>query len=263
MEFIASQENGDASAFHGDTLVVPTVSYANLGQLTVDLVVNTLLHHAKASNTEVVKIGHLFSTAMPPMVGAAAFGTQDRNALCLNLEVYRIPSHKVTFIQQRTDVTKGHAREFATELTDWALTSGFKTVVVLAGADDMLRHDPNMQRRSLHTFYANAKDAEPRNLAFLKQSASLSDDSAAWEDYRGCGLAPLLHSRCIERTLPFVALVLPCAEGDNVPDAMQMAAFVLQYLEIPLPTAAAPSPLVFPPSWSQLFGRGPDVSLFM
>jgi hypothetical protein len=43
-------------------------------------------------------------------------------------------------------VTKGKARVFANELVEWASASGFTSLVVIAGADDMLRHDPNMLR---------------------------------------------------------------------------------------------------------------------
>ena len=92
-----------------------------------------------------------------------------------------------------------------------------------------------------------------------------------WELLRGTGIAPLLHAQCDELKLPFVAWVMPCAEGNNVPDAAAMATQLFRFLRVAPkhlsadPTAASSSmlPFAFPPSWSQLFGRGPDVSLYL
>lgn len=98
-----------------------------------------------------------------------------------------------------------------------------------------------------------------------QSGAPLSSPSDVWESVRGAGLAPLLHSACVTAKLPFVALVMACAEGDNVPDAVAMASHVATYLQL-TPSLTAPSPrlpFVFPPSWSQLFGRGPDVALYL
>ncbi|KAJ0398137.1 hypothetical protein P43SY_004334 [Pythium insidiosum] len=115
---------------------------------------------------------------------------------------------------------------FARELAQWASGSGFAEMLVVSGADDMLRHDHNMLRRPLLTI--GTFDAKTvRNAAFLQA------DSVSWTDVRGCGVAPLLHNECDALSLPFLAFILPCAEGDNVPDAVQMSIHTLRFLEIP------------------------------
>lgn len=43
-------------------------------------------------------------------------------------------------------LVKGRARAFAKELVQWALSSKVAALGVVAGCDDMLRHDPNMMR---------------------------------------------------------------------------------------------------------------------
>lgn len=115
------------------------------------------------------------------------------------------------------------------------------------------------------------------NPAFIEHFAALSTSDASvdtsasvWESVRGSGIAPLLFKKCEERKVPFVALLMACAEGDNVSDAVAMASHVITYLQlVPAPKASAQDsrlprvPFVFPPSWSQLFGRGPDVSLYL
>ncbi|GLD99006.1 hypothetical protein PINS_up007724 [Pythium insidiosum] len=281
MEFFGTASSSGAALsasacqemFQGDTLLIPSVSYGNLGQLTIDLLINTLLHRGDALDASIQRVGHLFTTTVPPLVGSPAFstapgqGSTDTAALCANLEVYRVPSRRLTIVQQRTDVTKGLARTFARELAQWASTSGFAELLVVSGADDMLRHDHNMLRRPLLTI--GTFDAKTiRNAAFLAPA------SASWSDLRGCGVAPLLQKECDTHSLPLVAFVLPCAEGDNVPDAIQMSSHTLRFLEIPFDSPSANQPtsstdrpnapvFVFPPSWSQLFGRGPDVTLFL
>uniref|UniRef100_K3X348 Proteasome assembly chaperone 2 n=1 Tax=Globisporangium ultimum (strain ATCC 200006 / CBS 805.95 / DAOM BR144) TaxID=431595 RepID=K3X348_GLOUD len=125
----------------------PAVSYANLGQLTLDLLINTLLQHGDKLQVAVKKVGHFVSENVPPIAGSAAFATQPRDALCLNLEVYQIPSRKITIIQQRAAAFTGRANAFAQELVEWGVNNNVASFCVIAGTDDMLRHDPNMLRR--------------------------------------------------------------------------------------------------------------------
>lgn len=115
------------------------------------------------------------------------------------------------------------------------------------------------------------------NPAFIEHFAALTTSNAqsdapvdVWDSVRGSGLASLLYDQSSAAKLPFVALIMACAEGDNVPDAVAMASHVATYLQIVPQVSDAPQdprlprlPFKFPPSWSQLFGRGPDVSLYL
>ncbi|KAH7461921.1 hypothetical protein KRP22_007489 [Phytophthora ramorum] len=273
-----------AALFANHTVLLPAVSNANLGQLTLDLLINTLLQNGKAFDVQLTRVGHLLSEAAPPIAGGAAFATQQPQSLCLNLEVYQSKEKKITIIQQRAPVLPGRAQTFIRELVDWAVTSKVATLGVVAGCDDMLRHDPNMMSRPIRTIFS--ADAAQLDEAFLSrfeglttstsaegaQEASEAPSSSAdqWAPIRGAGLAPLLHAQCDEQKLPFIAWVMPCAEGNNVPDAAAMATQLVRSLRIlPKQLAADPSPappmlpFAFPPSWNQLFGRGPDVSLYL
>ncbi|KAG7378818.1 Proteasome assembly chaperone 2 [Phytophthora pseudosyringae] len=264
----------------------PAVSNANLGQLTLDLAINTLLQNGEAFGVELTRVGHLLSEAAPPIAGGAAFATQQPQALCLNLEgLYQSKEKKLTIIQQRAPVLPGRAHAFAQELVQWAVKSKVATLAVVAGCDDMLRHDSNMMSRPIRTIYSAA--AAQLDEAFVTrfeglttsvkgvQEASETPSSSAgqWAPIRGAGLAPLLHAQCDEQKLPFIAWVMPCAEGNNVPDAAAMATQLFHSLRIAPKVAANPAtmsssmppmlPFAFPPSWNQLFGRGPDVSLYL
>ncbi|GAB9475096.1 hypothetical protein Gpo141_00012201 [Globisporangium polare] len=266
--------SAEGALFEGHTVVLPAVSYANLGQLTLDLLINTLLVKGELLQAEAKKVGHFVSENVPPIAGGAAFSTQSCDALCLNLEVYQIASRKITIIQQRASPLAGRAHAFAQELVEWAVHSKVSSLCVVSGTDDMLRHDPNMLSRPIRAIYSG-ESKELVNPAFIEHFAALSTTSDApidasvnvWDSVRGSGIAPLLFKKCEESKVPFAALLMACAEGDNVPDAVAMASHVVTYLQlVPAPEASAQPPrvpFVFPPSWSQLFGRGPDVSLYL
>jgi hypothetical protein len=101
------------------------------------------------------------------------------------------------------------------------------------------------------------------------EAAESSSSADQWAPIRGAGLAPLLHAQCDDKKLAFIAWVMPCAEGNNVPDAAAMATQLFRSLRLSPkltdePAAMPPMlPFAFPPSWNQLFGRGPDVSLYL
>lgn len=131
--------------------------------------------------------------------------------------------------------------------------------------------------RPIRAIYSG-ESKELVNPAFIEHFATLSTSELpvdtpvnVWESVRGSGISPVLFKKCEENKLPFVALLMACAEGDNVPDAVAMASHVITYLQLVVAPEASQQdalplprlPFVFPPSWSQLFGRGPDVSLYL
>jgi proteasome assembly chaperone 2 len=100
----------------------------------------------------------------------------------------------------------------------------------------------------------------PSSSGLLPTSEAITD---LWKDIRGTGLSPLLHTQCHMKSIPFLSFVLYCAEGNNVPEAMKMASLVVQYLEMEKFLDTEEKYFVFPPSWKQLFGRAPDISLYL
>ncbi|TDH71785.1 hypothetical protein CCR75_006688 [Bremia lactucae] len=259
----------------------PAISNANLGQLTLDLVINTLLQIGDKFGAKLTRVGHLLSQVAPPIAGSAAFTGQ--HGLCLNLEVYQCKEKNLTIIQQRALVLPGRARAFVQEILDWAITSKVATLGVIAGCDDMLRHDRNMISRPIRTICSSDQLVGECLTRFeglaisasgaleVIETSSLSTDQ--WTLIRGAGLAPLLHAQCDEKKVPFIAWVMPCAEGNNVPDAIAMTTQLFRSLRIDLqptktvasmPLSTSPTlSFAFPHSWNQLFGRSPDVSLYL
>ncbi|DAZ95086.1 TPA: LOW QUALITY PROTEIN: hypothetical protein N0F65_002980, partial [Lagenidium giganteum] len=277
MEFFPRESDGYAASvdvcrklFDGHLVLMPAVSYANVGQLAIDLLINTC--SIIKDKIEVERAGHIFSTAVSPLVGAPAFDGQAVDDLCVNMEVFRLPALKITIIQQRTPLLPGKAKQFSQEVALWATSVGAASVVIAAGADDMLRHDLLMSSRPIRAMYT---ETVRKSEYLAKRAIPVAPEHAnGWDAVRGVGITPLIYKECESRGIPVVAVVLPCAEGDNVPDAVAMASFLAEYIELSPYLQQMPSPpgqmlqpsscaqyaFKFPPSWSQLFGRRPDRS---
>jgi hypothetical protein len=71
MEYFPSHAGGDRAAFAGKTLVLPAVGHGNVGQLAVDLMIQTLVVDRLASGKS--RLGCLDHPSVLPCVGTDAF----------------------------------------------------------------------------------------------------------------------------------------------------------------------------------------------
>lgn len=72
---------------------------------------------------------HLVAAPLPgqvPAAGYEVFGPGQPPRLCVNLELFRIASRRVTILQQRAPVLPGEEEKFAEEFVLWARKEGFK-----------------------------------------------------------------------------------------------------------------------------------------
>ncbi|KMS65501.1 hypothetical protein BVRB_035360, partial [Beta vulgaris subsp. vulgaris] len=114
----------------------PAVSIGNVGQLCVDLLINTeKTFHLK-------KIGILTSKFVLPLVGYLGANS---NQLTLALEVYHSSEWGITVVQQRTPVIIGKHDEFCEEVSQWIESIGFASVLVLASSPAYRRSDRQLQ----------------------------------------------------------------------------------------------------------------------
>eukprot|EP00897_Mesotaenium_endlicherianum_P001490 jgi/Mesen1/1369/ME000013S00864 len=104
-------------AFSGTTLVMPAVSIANVGQLAVDLLIETL---------GLPRVGILEEPHVLPCAGNDPFGAQPSGVLTVALEVFQ---------DQGRGLTVGHMADFARSFGVWAARAAFREVVILTGAD--------------------------------------------------------------------------------------------------------------------------------
>jgi predicted ATP-grasp superfamily ATP-dependent carboligase len=124
--FVLGEGSSD-DIFKGSTLVLPAVSTGNVGQLAVDLLVNSGL-----AQGSIQRHGFLRSPHVLPIVGAGAYSTDTPGKICVNLEVFAGKS--AVFLQQRAPVIPGREQAYAQSICEWASSAGFARVVVLGGA---------------------------------------------------------------------------------------------------------------------------------
>ncbi|CAK7301213.1 Proteasome assembly chaperone 2 [Vulpes lagopus] len=88
----------------GHTLLI-NLSVGNVGQLAIDLIISTLNMH---------KIGYFYTDCLVPMVGNNPYATAEENSteLCINAEVYSLPSKKLVALQLRSIFIKYKSKPF-------------------------------------------------------------------------------------------------------------------------------------------------------
>ncbi|XP_077232348.1 uncharacterized protein LOC143868920 [Tasmannia lanceolata] len=97
------------------TLLMPVCAVGNIGQLTCDLIISTLL-----SRQECQLVGRIYSPSVMPVVGPNAFARDGENALpTTSTEVYESVKHKLVIMQQRSSYYKNTKQVYVRELTDW------------------------------------------------------------------------------------------------------------------------------------------------
>lgn len=188
-----------AAAVRGAVLCVPSVSVGNVGQLCVDLLLETL--------PDARRVGFLHHESVLPAVGAAggpASSSSSAAAAVLPVEVWSVPSLRLAVVQRRAPCAPGRRAAFAADLAAWARDAGVARAVLLCSAPAHRRGDRELA------------PAEP--VALEK--------------------APGPIGRAMEAAgVPAAAVLAFASDGDNAPDAFRLAPAALRSLapECPQP----------------------------
>ncbi|GIL74268.1 hypothetical protein Vretimale_2018 [Volvox reticuliferus] len=283
-------------ALKGAIVVMPAVTYANVGELAVDVLVETLTPQP---------LGSLESVNLLSVVGNDAFDPDPSvsppqpGRLTTALELFRVPGRPLAFLQQRAPAMLGRQAAFAAELVGWLVEAGAAGLVLLTGLDAQLRKDRQLDSSQLR-FLASSEELRDACAAAqltpplleqqlasspLQQSSvvlELEPEIKAEELQLHHSLPPWpLVQQCEARGLSYVLLGCFSAEGDNAGEGMRLAAAALQVLaaiRAPAATAAAEAlgaeggllglaanvalPLRAPPSWAGLYGRSFPLEIF-
>ena len=275
MRFVTDKRGpaGAASALAGCTLLVPSVSAGNVGQLAADLAVVGL---------GLVRLGWLEDPhhCVLPVAGADAYHRGDGRGATLHagIEVYGPSSTAsggaVCVVQVRAPVVPGMRGTFSAGLATWATSVSPARVVVLAGAtpdgpkavaEVELRAPPtsgvsaSLGFGGLVALLSPGAAKDFTNLADGSSFATLDGPSDALGLREGSLTMGLFRnfSEQNEGTLPVLLATALVAEGDNVPDAVALLTAVSDALGLGVDPGAP-----FPPSWAALHGSRPDASLF-
>jgi len=233
-------------SFAGKTLVIPAVSYGNVGQLAVDILLCTAL-----STSDATHVGHLQSRHLLPVAGTDPFGiSSSPQAVATPCEIYECTRANVVLMQRRSMCVKGRANDFALELAAWCKEQQFGQIVVLAGADsgslrDRAIHD-SLQQGMCH-FVTSSSSSMKEFSAFnswqpftqlerdpdgdlVPPSTDSSSRVKFPSNVHMAGLSKRLFVACTEMEVPVTTLMCFVAEGYNVPDGIRMATSLCEYL---------------------------------
>lgn len=254
------------ASFRDCTLIIPSVSVGNVGQLCSDLLIQSL---------KCEKTGYLWHPAILPVVGVDPFKLSSAD-LALPAEVFYSESRKLVVLQLRSSIIKKLRKLFLNELVMWIKSCGIAQVAILTGSSNEERIDAQINSEPFR--YLVSSDSCPKLADILSskgwialekrlqfpalskiESQSENSDSTGQIVIPGGGFAKRLFAVCSENALPCAVLIKFCSEGDNIPDAIFMATKLHDWLDI---MDSGLKSIVFPPSWSHLFGNPPPKQLY-
>eukprot|EP01089_Gocevia_fonbrunei_P005283 TRINITY_DN1553_c0_g1_i1.p1 TRINITY_DN1553_c0_g1~~TRINITY_DN1553_c0_g1_i1.p1 ORF type:complete len:137 (-),score=22.48 TRINITY_DN1553_c0_g1_i1:444-809(-) len=99
--------------FETHTLILPTLSIGNVGQISIDLLLNTFKFN---------RIGYLECPYVSAAVGNSAIQGQSDSTIFTSLELWQNLESNITILQQRSPTHKNKNGLFAQKLTDWIKT---------------------------------------------------------------------------------------------------------------------------------------------
>ncbi|KAG2482237.1 hypothetical protein HYH03_018820 [Edaphochlamys debaryana] len=244
----------------GAVVVLPAVSYANVGELAVDVLVASL-QPASLGPVESVNVlpavgNDAFDAAGPgPRAGLA--GPSGGGALCTALELFGVPGRPLVFLQQRAPAMLGRQAAFAQELVSWLVAAGAAAVVVLTGLDAGLRGDRQLDS-SPFRFLASSDElraavsaaaaapppptipapwappptADPFAPPLAAQPLAELEPEVRQEElelHHSLPPWPVVQE-CTAQGLPYVMLGCFAAEGDNGGEGLGLAGHALRLL---------------------------------
>ncbi|XP_076032265.1 proteasome assembly chaperone 2 [Oratosquilla oratoria] len=231
------------------TLIMPSVSVGNAGQLAVDLLLATL---------EVEKIGLVHHLSLLPLVGGDPYdpsSTQVVTAADLHLNREK----KFAILQLRTPLIKGESKTFLTDLNRWMKDVGISNVVVLASCHSYERLDNQITGLQLHYVTANVSSKTTEELKDIgpKELELREDDRGDKQRILpGAGFLKHLLEIC---DLPVVALIKFVHEGDNIPDAFMLADYLNVWKKL---KKNRDESWKVPFSWQNMFGGPAPLGIY-
>lgn len=238
MDLIRFTEKVDLSNY---TIILPSVSVGNVGQLTVDLIVTTY----KFRN-----IGVLWHPAIIPTVGSDPY--YSNNEICTACELYVNETLKIAAIQIRSGLEFSLANTFFKCLKNCLLDLNVKNVVILTSsfAYEMHTIGSGMFR------YITNEDVQ-KQFENLKISCMEPDVNGRYIIH-GSGFGSKLYE-ILSEGLKCTLIVKYTSEGDNRPDAVNLLDVLIKIIKF---NTDKLENVVFPSSWNFVFGNPPPIDLY-
>jgi proteasome assembly chaperone 2 len=234
------------------TLVMPSLSIGNVGQLAIDLFISTF---------DLPLVGRLESPFVVPVVGNDAF-TQGEGRIATSIDLHFYREKNVLVLQQRAPVLEGKHNAFAESFVAWVKSTSVNQILFLTSTDAAFRFaESQLSGSQLRYLSFPGRQSEKNHFASLAKSLNwkeVEDESVAEVLKRGT-VSQKLYTACRQNDVPIFVVTLFCAEGNNIPEGTAMAGLLSALLE----TKEEPQ-WKFPPSWNAMLTPTPlETSLFM
>lgn len=229
---------------NGFTLIIPSVSVGNVGQLTVDLMIQ---------NLKMEKIGSIFHDCLIPMIGAPCFEfDQDASTAC---EMYISEEKKLLVFQIRTPLTAALVQDFYQQIVGFIKRESIIKLVLLTSCFSC--EQKIMIGMNLCEFMQNDK-FKSENQVNLSEDWILRED----ENLFGKGFSLKLFKFATENDISCVNFIIYVNEGDNSCEAEIFLIRLNKFLQI-LPTSEKGQlNIQIPQSWKYLFGNENTVDVY-
>uniref|UniRef100_A0A146LW07 Proteasome assembly chaperone 2 n=1 Tax=Lygus hesperus TaxID=30085 RepID=A0A146LW07_LYGHE len=225
------------------TAIVACPSIGNVGQLSTDLLV---------SNLDAEYVGMAWHPGLLPLAGGDPYHNSSTK-ICTSNDFYLSRAQNLLFVQLRAPVLQKLASDFTSKLVEVLTGLGVRKVVILSGMFSHGRDDTEIRAGSfryvLNSFAEN--EANSLALSWVRLTGNEPENGSSCPKLRGTGFTRTLLNVCTQKSIPCVALLYFCSEGDNLQDSLQFTLKINEWLNI-LPNI---NKIEKPISWEYLFGN--------
>lgn len=224
--------------FNDYTLIIPSVSVGNVGQLTNDLLICAL---------NLKSVGTVYHKALIPAVGPNPY--DPKGDICVACELYACQKNKIAILQLRTSLIQKHITDFFEELGKFIQQNKFKEVFILTSSFAHERHDMNT---GLFRYITSNEHHDFNNLNVTPMESAENGEYVIY----GSGFANKLYMR-LKDVIQTSVLIMYVSEGDNRPDAFAMYNIVNNVLGVTVPQQVKQ-----PYSWNLVYGGPPPMGIY-
>uniref|UniRef100_T1JGZ0 Uncharacterized protein n=1 Tax=Strigamia maritima TaxID=126957 RepID=T1JGZ0_STRMM len=242
----------------------PAIAVGNVGQLSVDLLLSTV--------DDCVKIGCFYDKSLLFLVGNDPYNPTEEGQcrLATGMDVYENVEKKLVLIQQRVPVVQNRTNEFRKILIDWIKSKSFQRVILLSSCSTHARTDSQLRIGCQFRFLTTPKFEKTADLERqfhwkrLELRENLTSNQSSELYVPGGGLTKRIYQDCCKDDVDLAVLLLFCSEGDNKPEALTLASYLNEWLNlVEVPKNIHPhSVWKIPPSWKHLFGNAAPLTMY-
>lgn len=230
------------------------MAVGNVAQLTVDLLISSLLKEGAAN-----LVGRISSPFLRPVVGPNAFDLFSKNVMT-SCEVYESLKYKLVIVQLRSPPFSGMSLKFVTSLSGWIKDASFSKVIILTSSFSQFLTPTNPSEGVNPVRFLSGTSIPGIEPLVKVEEYSLKPSETGVIKIPGSGFALKLYKACEAGGFPAQLLVKYCSEGDNTPDAYHLMSVLNSVIKVR--STSEKSTWIVPVSWNKLYGEDHPTTLF-